>query len=77
MTAHNLHPDARLVRLLAADFKGEADEFVAEFELSFVLFLLLPSLPALEHWKAVLHLVRQAAPFPAAAAHSRAPHCAT
>ena len=50
-------PDARLARLLAADFNGEADEFVAEFELAFVLFLLLPSLPALEHWKAVLHLV--------------------
>jgi hypothetical protein len=52
-----VHPDARLERLLAADFKGEAGEFLAEFELSFVLFLLLPSLPALEHWKAVLHLV--------------------
>ena len=51
-----MHPDARLARILA-DFNGEAEEFVAEFELSFVLFLLLPSLPALEHWKAVLHLV--------------------
>ena len=58
MTAHNLHPDARLARLLATDFQGETSEFVAEFELAFVLFLLLPSLPALEHWKAVLHLVR-------------------
>ena len=62
MTAHNVHPDARLARLLAADFQGEANEFVAEFELAFVLFLLLPSLPALEHWKAVLHLVSCSAP---------------
>ena len=75
VTAHNVLPDARLARLLAADFNGEADEFVAEFELAFVLFLLLPSLPALEHWKAVLHLVSF---FPPACtfARSLAPHWA-
>ena len=67
-------PDARLARLLATDFNGEADEFVAEFELSFVLFLLLPSLPALEHWKAALHLVSACHAGRAHIARSLAPH---
>ena len=66
-------PDSRLAHLLAADFNGEADEFVAEFELSFVLFLLLPSLPALEHWKAVLHLVRSLSRHRAPIARSLSP----
>jgi A1 cistron-splicing factor AAR2 len=77
VTAHNVHPDARLARLLAADFSGRADEFVAEFELSFVLFLLLPSLPALEHWKAALHLVSSSGLCAAAVARSHAPHRAS
>ena len=74
MTAHNVLPDARLARLLATEFNGEADEFVAEFELAFVLFLLLPSLPALEHWKAALHLVSRLRRCYAPFAHSLAPH---
>ena len=58
MTAYNLSPDIRLARLLAEEYGGREADFLAEFELAFVLFLLLSSLPAFEHWKAALHLVR-------------------
>jgi hypothetical protein len=46
---------------LAEEYGGQPDELLGEYELAFVLFLLLSSLSALEHWKAALHLVRGAA----------------
>jgi hypothetical protein len=58
VTAYNLRPELRLARLLAEEYGGEPHAMLGEFELAFVLFLLLSSLPAFEHWKAVLHLVR-------------------
>ncbi len=61
MTTYNLSPGVRLARLLAEEYDGQPDELLGEYELAFVLFLLLSSLSAFEHWKAALHLVRRAA----------------
>lgn len=58
VTAYNLRPELRLARLLSEEYGGEPCAMLGEFELAFVLFLLLSSLPAFEHWKAALHLVR-------------------
>jgi hypothetical protein len=58
VTAYNLRPELRLARLLSEEYGGEPSAMLGEFELAFVLFLLLSSLAAFEHWKAALQLVR-------------------
>lgn len=55
VTAFNTQPEARLERELSA--AGGSGMFLANWQSSFLLFLLIASLPALEHWKAALHLV--------------------
>ncbi len=76
VTAYNLSSDARLLHALAQHYGGTVDALLGEFQLAFVLFLLLSSLAALEQWKAVLHMARASArgPGPKALRHSESLH---
>lgn len=57
MTLYNLEPDVRLRHAVQHYYGGSALALLGEFQLAFVLFLLLLSMEALEQWKALLHLV--------------------
>jgi len=59
VTALNVSPSARLHHALRASYCGDVDMLLGEFQLSFLLFLLLSAAAGLDHWKALLHLVRQ------------------
>lgn len=73
VTAFNTRPGLRLERVLAEAYGGCVSSYLADWQAAFVLFLLLSSLPSLEHWKAGLHLVSDAC---AAASRAEAPHWA-
>lgn len=52
VTQNNMDGSARALQILGARFAGAWSELLAELQLSFLLFLLLASLPGLEEWKA-------------------------
>lgn len=58
MTRFNLAPEVRLQHAVTHLYGGSEYALLGEFQLAFVLFLLLLSMEALEQWKALLHMVR-------------------
>lgn len=51
LTRYNLDQSQRLEALLAASYGGDWKLLMGEFQLSFLLFLSLYSMPGLKHWK--------------------------
>jgi len=53
-TAYCLDKSPLLQRLIALEYSGSWEDLLGEVQLSFLLFLLLYSYPALEQWKALV-----------------------
>jgi hypothetical protein len=58
VTQFNMSPDVRLQHAVVQHYGGSAQAYLGEFQLAFVVFMLLSSMQGLEQWKALLHLVR-------------------
>ena len=58
VTQFNMSPDVRLQHAVAHHYGGSVRAYLGEFQLAFVVFMLLSSMQGLEQWKALLHLVR-------------------
>ena len=58
VTHFNMSPDVRLQHAVTHHYGGSVHAYLGEFQLAFVVFMLLSSMQGLEQWKALLHLVR-------------------